>query len=58
MSKKIPILAGDIGGTNSRLTLLKISANEDDEQELIENKYLLSFNFQNVYELMWYETSH
>ena len=52
MSKKIPILAGDIGGTNSRLTLLKISANEDDEQELIENKYFLSFNFQNVYELL------
>ena len=52
MSKKIPILAGDRGGTNSRLTLLKISANEDDEQELIENKYFLSFNFQNVYELL------
>ena len=52
MNKKIPILAGDIGGTNSRLTLLKISANEDDEQELIENKYFLSFNFQNVYELL------
>ena len=52
MNKKIPILAGDIGGTNSRLTLLKISANEDDEQEIIENKYLISFNFQNVYELL------
>ena len=52
MNKKLPILAGDIGGTNSRLTLLKISANEDDEQELIENKYFLSFNFQNVYELL------
>ena len=58
MSKKIPILAGDIGGTNSRLTLLKISANEDDEQELIENKYFLSFNFQNVTVLQFTNVIH
>ena len=52
MSAKVPILAGDIGGTNSRLCLLKITANPDDQHELVDNKYLLSFNFKNVHDLL------
>ena len=52
MSKQYPILAGDIGGTNSRLTLLKITSNPDDKHQLIDNKYLLSFNFKNVHDLL------
>ena len=43
MSKqKISILSGDIGGTNSRLSLLKISSDPDEPHELIDNKYLFS----------------
>ena len=52
MSKQYPILAGDIGGTNSRLTLLKITSNPDDKHQLIDNKYLLSFNFKSVHDLL------
>jgi glucokinase len=53
MSKqKISILSGDIGGTNSRLSLLKISSDPDEPHELIDNKYLFSFNYLNAQDLL------
>ena len=52
MSTKIPILSGDIGGTNSRLCLLKISSDPDAPHDLIDNKYLFSFNYKNAQDLL------
>ena len=50
---KVPILVGDVGGTNSRLKLLIISSNIDDVPQVINSQKLHSFDFQNVEELLF-----
>lgn len=47
-----PVLIGDIGGTNSRLCLIKLSSNIDTSPEVIDKKTLVSFDYESVEKLL------
>ena len=49
---KVPVLVGDVGGTNSRLRLAIISSNPDDTPQIIDIKKLHSFDYKSVEELI------
>ena len=49
---KVPVLVGDVGGTNSRLKLVLLSSNENDDIDIIDNKKLHSFDFKSVDDLL------
>ena len=52
MSTKIPVLIGDIGGTNSRLGIFKMSKFQDDSIDKIDRQTLVSFSFDGIYECL------
>jgi len=49
---RVPVLVGDVGGTNSRLRLAIISSIPDDQPQLIDVKKLHSFDFESVEDLI------
>ena len=50
MSQTYPVLIGDVGGTNVRLTLLKISKDENGTQETVEEKKLPTQKYPSLLE--------
>ena len=49
---KLPVLIGDIGGTNSRLSLIKLSSDINQAPEVIDKKSLVSFEYESVEKLI------
>jgi glucokinase len=50
--KKIPIIIGDIGGTNSRLSIVKMSKKFADDVEVVKTTILNSKEYKNIVELL------
>ena len=52
MQKSTPVLIGDIGGTNSRLCIMRLSSDINSIPEIIDRKTLVSFEYQSVENLI------
>lgn len=51
-SERSSVLIGDIGGTNSRLSIVRITSKKNDPMEVVDQKTLVSFEYESVKDLI------